>query len=677
MDYDDRIDETGTQRSSPETPTASSTHFIRIWAWESFALLGGAMSFGGMVALLARFDGVSPFEWYGVTLNTIVSILSATLKVFVLFTIAECVGQWKWILGSLGERSLMEFEQIDLASRGPLGCLFLLYRTETPWILRLGLLLTIFSIAMDPFAQQLIRIKQEERYLPSPPSSGPDSLNVSTHAIAARSEICDNGRYGVLGNKTNVSWESIPESGIVYTATPETSLAMELAISSALSGVGDNRRPASCPSTNCTWPPFDTIGVCSRCNDVKPKLKKVEDFVEVLEAMAEHPRMLRTKYGASAWALPNGHFLANMNNGTLWTADQTYWMTAFGTADPNKTNTMQDLDTLIWSTSVIQIEPDAKSTRFEEVHWEDKPIVATECAIYYCVRRVETSFQNNVLNETSFERTDAALTPDSFQPKPNFTWPMKDPGIKVTPNGRPSMEWNEALAARWRDNAKFHFPGNHSQPIYSITKATVATIGALIRSKLHLDLPQVEAARPVFTKLLGEDAVGFNGFEGDMMVPGSLPSSVNPKWMQNFVPDGRDGLPESFKSLADSITNEMRQSWTSGPARFGDAPVVGLIGSTYIFYKVTWPWVALHAIVLLGGLVFCFLTMRSSHLDKGLHQRAPVWKSNSLAVLKQGATTGQIFKDVWGLNQMEKIARAGHRMAVPSEEEKILLRNRD
>lgn len=74
-----------------------------------------------MVIVLAIFDDRLIFEWNGVTLNAIISVISVAMKSSLTFAVAELIGQWKWIIFSRDARPLMDFERIDMASRGPLG----------------------------------------------------------------------------------------------------------------------------------------------------------------------------------------------------------------------------------------------------------------------------------------------------------------------------------------------------------------------------------------------------------------------------------------------------------------------------------------------------------------------------------------------------------------------------
>lgn len=107
--------------------TARRLAALKSWHLELWAFSGSILSFVAMAVLLACFNRRPVFDWKGVTLNTIVAVLSACMKTTLSFAVTECVGQWKWILFSRDARPLMDFERIDLASRGPLGSLSVLW----------------------------------------------------------------------------------------------------------------------------------------------------------------------------------------------------------------------------------------------------------------------------------------------------------------------------------------------------------------------------------------------------------------------------------------------------------------------------------------------------------------------------------------------------------------------
>ena len=116
---------------SPARQMASRRlHELRSWTWELCALAGSALSFLAIVLLLACFDDRPIFDLYGVSLNVLLSILSVSMKASLTFAVAECIGQWKWILFSRDTRPLLDFEHIDLASRGPLGSITVLWKVR-------------------------------------------------------------------------------------------------------------------------------------------------------------------------------------------------------------------------------------------------------------------------------------------------------------------------------------------------------------------------------------------------------------------------------------------------------------------------------------------------------------------------------------------------------------------
>lgn len=109
---------------------ASTTSRHRQWIPELSALIGSVLSFALIIVLLSVFDNHPVFTWNGVTLNTIVSILSLAMKSSSAFTLAECTAQWKWVLFSRQKRPLIDFDRIDAATRGPLGSLRILTKMK-------------------------------------------------------------------------------------------------------------------------------------------------------------------------------------------------------------------------------------------------------------------------------------------------------------------------------------------------------------------------------------------------------------------------------------------------------------------------------------------------------------------------------------------------------------------
>ncbi|OBT70761.1 hypothetical protein VF21_10278 [Pseudogymnoascus sp. 05NY08] len=328
-----------------------------------------------MVVLLATFNGKAVFTWKGVTLNAIVSVLSLAMKASLAYALAECMAQWKWILFAREARPLIDFDRIDAATRGPLGSLRVLTRTKGPISLQFGAVLTLLAIGLDLFAQQLIQYRSDLVGEPSASALIAKTLHYETGA-ASRKEI-----LYTITDKFSTSYTV--EKAIVQTT--ELPLSMQSAILTGLSRSlweVEKEVLVQCPTSNCTWPPFRTLGVCHRCNNVTADLTRISNLtsaiVHLSDAIVDRGGMVLGGqfFNTTAYYLPNGHFIANVNRCPLYKGidsksvctnetqgpnnivygvsdDQKYTMTSFGTGNPNKTNTMRDIDTLIWSMSVI------------------------------------------------------------------------------------------------------------------------------------------------------------------------------------------------------------------------------------------------------------------------------------------------------------------------------------
>jgi hypothetical protein len=100
---------------------------MKFWIPEIVAAASSALYLLALSVLLSVYDNKPIFSWYGITLNTVVSLLSTASKAFLMLAVGEAMGQWKWILFSRERRLLIDFERLDSASRGPLGSLKMLW----------------------------------------------------------------------------------------------------------------------------------------------------------------------------------------------------------------------------------------------------------------------------------------------------------------------------------------------------------------------------------------------------------------------------------------------------------------------------------------------------------------------------------------------------------------------
>jgi len=189
---------------------------------------------------------------------------------------------------------------------------------------------------------------------------------------------------------------------------------------SSLLGTISQELPFACPSRNCTWDGFDSLSVCSQCNDVSSQLRyeklNSDSGAFLLNILDQSNPGLLAGNGTAA-VLPNGHVIANLDRQS---ADQSgpysaILMTFYGTGNASDTTSFRQLqgktDTLIWSTSLLKTRSSSPP-----LIWPDSNLEAIECALYYCVNHYQSAVLDGVLQEVVTPVQGAARSPLSWDP---------------------------------------------------------------------------------------------------------------------------------------------------------------------------------------------------------------------------------------------------------------------
>lgn len=268
----------GSDKIPSRQPSYWNHLVLDTWFSETLAICFSLVCFIAIVAVLSSYDGKQPPKLtYGLTLNTIVSILATACKSSLLFLVAESIGQLKWAwLYQTGKdekehrRPLQDIQLFDGASRGPMGYFTILFGHMRLSLVSLGAVITLLSLAMDPFIQQIIDYPLKE------------IGRVSDTAAAPRAESF------FVGADTE------------FAPTGIDNLALG-AINAGLWADGFDIDPI-CPSGNCTWAPFDSVGWCSQCEDITPSA-----VLTGCDKVSLHPDNYTAQRAYCNVTLPYGH----------------------------------------------------------------------------------------------------------------------------------------------------------------------------------------------------------------------------------------------------------------------------------------------------------------------------------------------------------------------------------
>ncbi|KAF7510845.1 hypothetical protein GJ744_005945 [Endocarpon pusillum] len=224
--------------SSQQIPTCRA-QLLRNWWMEIGACLICIVALLAITATLYPHRHKPLPQWpYSITVNSLVAIYAVVLKAAILLVTAEGLSQLKWTWFKCG-RPLEDFVKYDQASRGPLGAVNLLWRLRAQHPLSsCGALITIIVVAIDPFAQQIVRyyvcsvaVDGVQAAVPRTNLYRSNGIAIGSHIVPIQPPEQDSINAGIFSPGGVVRYE--------------------------------------CLTGNCTFPlKYNTAGYCSICEDV-------------------------------------------------------------------------------------------------------------------------------------------------------------------------------------------------------------------------------------------------------------------------------------------------------------------------------------------------------------------------------------------------------------------------
>ncbi|KAF4835711.1 hypothetical protein CGCTS75_v002170 [Colletotrichum tropicale] len=177
------------------------------------------------IALLLHQDRTLPKWTSMITINALIAMFSAILKACLMMPIAECLSQLKWLWYEKS-RPMKHIVQWDM---GPWGSLFLIFALRGRNLAVLGAILTLFAMAVDPFAQQIVHYY---------------SCSVMAHDEVGAISLSNNYTDGIMERPSGTpaidpQMQSAMTGNCTFTATEDGATFVSLSLQSQCTDISD------------------------------------------------------------------------------------------------------------------------------------------------------------------------------------------------------------------------------------------------------------------------------------------------------------------------------------------------------------------------------------------------------------------------------------------------------
>ncbi|KAM3076970.1 hypothetical protein ACMFMF_004885 [Clarireedia jacksonii] len=363
-------DKPGEKTTRPRT-TIYASWIQNWWLIEIVAVLIGTISFIAICLVLRHYQDkpapkINTIGGVGITLNTVISILTTVGRASLLLAVAECISQQKWVWFSSSAKPLIELEAFDRGSRGAFGSLI--------QVVSIGALLIILGLAVDPLSQELLHYEVQ-------PEAAPSS--------------------GLAYVSTALRWDTEFYRGTVYTwgtqeQTPDPPLFMKAAVQNGIltSGSRLNETQPYCATGNCTWPIYQSLAVCMRWQDISSHLS--------YSSYQDEKGFLEDK-----WSLTDRHYIETLY-GALPRFNMSSVAKPLNTTDFVSGGTPLNFsDTIAFSDSPSPLADVFMMYKDPSKPYGDpRPFSAVEFVFEWCAQKFNTSVVNGVVLTTRLGSTN-------------------------------------------------------------------------------------------------------------------------------------------------------------------------------------------------------------------------------------------------------------------------------
>ncbi|QDS77460.1 hypothetical protein FKW77_006992 [Venturia effusa] len=583
------------------------THwFIEWWLLEIVSWLFSAACMMVIAVVLSRYDGKPLPKWsIDISMNAFISIFSGFAKSALLLPTAEALGQLKWDWFRKGERSMLDFEVMDGASRGALGSAVLLAKNKGVTLASVGAAIILLSLPMDLFFQQII--------------SYPSTLVLDPGANATIARTID---YDV---RLGLYWIN----GSDFQLPPDTAMTSYLFPYFQQEGLNPGVS-FDCPTGNCTYDPFYTLAVDFQCKEMPASFVTLgcESSTSAEWTTTVDYFLTKTK----GVPMPNistcGYYMDVPSQGkTLMSGYEVKADGSMGQVLSTRFFPMQDLNSneLYWNGSINFPDIKLPITNFLVASTQDgfagamrnsTPVV-TECELHYVVKKLNATVRAGEL----FEETLETLQFKSDLPD---VWDPINGGDYIV---NYSMTITDPHSLHADGLSTFFVPNNTAFKLQAVWTQ-------LVPSAMVLSSPT-------------------NPKEGGSVFKYYWP--ITPYRLLQDLPTNPWAPPNNITAhmarAVSTLNSVLRRNPTSNT---GSNVSVGKAYLFVVLVDISWKWLSLPLILLTFSLMFLVTTIVRSTRDR---ESIGIFKTSALAILFNGL----------GEDVQERVGSNNNRMGVNRE----------
>jgi hypothetical protein len=485
--------------------------------------------------------------------------------------------KWFWFYSDKS-RDAVDFEIFDKASRGAWGSFLLLCHTKGRSLAALGAILTLLLLTIDTFFQQLTDL---------PVRWTLHGTALIPRTIRYEPQYVPEFLYGVEAGQTDQNILAVANTFFIANGTQSVSF-------------GNGTRPdvpLSCPTSSCTWPPYETLGMCSQCSEVSQLLT-----FACLETRIDWTSNLNSSVESYPNATACGYFLnATSKNPTMMSG----YLVAENGQPEGETLVMRTLPLIsnplripLWGGSInfkdtrdpiVDVLISSTVSR-SQVRANEAPTLH-ECVLTWCVKTIESSYQLGAYQENVkiiYNSKTAVGTPWS-----TFTYNNGDTDMVYLENVTISAPATEA---------KFTDLG------WGVSNITMISTTMIFDQMF-----------PAFT------TVAHDSLDGLLRWRLGHPTQVRTRLLKMNPWLLPNNVTRHFERLATALTNVIR----SDPDSHGFVAGKAFVAETYV--AVHWAWFTFPLAMLCLSIIFLVATIVKT--SKSANGDIGIWKTSAMPTL--------------------------------------------